>query len=45
MYWLDALLNGSIGFITVGQRFPVIGDLSIPEAPYPVCAMETERRD
>jgi len=45
MYWLDSLLNGSIGFITVGQRFPAIGKVSVSEVPYPVCAMETERRD
>lgn len=45
MYWLDSLLNGSIGFITVGQRLPAIGKVSVSEASYPVCAMETERRD
>jgi alpha-beta hydrolase superfamily lysophospholipase len=45
MYWMDSLLNGSIGFITVGQRFPPIGKVSVFEAPFPVCAMETERRD
>jgi alpha-beta hydrolase superfamily lysophospholipase len=45
MFWLDSLLNGSIGFITVGRRLPAIGKESVSEAPYPVCAMETERRD
>lgn len=45
MFWLDSLLNGSIRFITVGRRLPAIGKVSLSEAPYPVCAMETERRD
>ena len=45
MYWLDSLLNGSIGFITAGQRLPTISKASVSEAPYPLCAMETERRD
>ena len=45
MYWLDSLLNGSVGFITAGRRLPVIGQESVSEAPYPLCAMETERRD
>jgi len=45
MYWLDSLLNGSIGFMSVGRRLPTIGRVSVSEAPYPVCAMETERRD
>lgn len=45
MLWLDSLLNGSIGFITVGRPLPVIGKASVSEAPYALCAMETERRD
>ena len=45
MFWLDSLLSGSIGFITAGRPLPVIGEASVSEAPYTLCAMETERRD
>jgi alpha-beta hydrolase superfamily lysophospholipase len=44
MYWLDSLLSGAVGFISGGEPFPV-GQESLPEAPYPLCAIETERWD
>jgi len=45
MYWLDSLLNGSIGFIAEGRPFPVRPGSSAKQPGMYECALLTERTD
>jgi pimeloyl-ACP methyl ester carboxylesterase len=43
MFWVDSLLIGAVEFITAGEPFAVESVESVSEAPFMLCATETER--